>query len=348
MPRRRNRFAWYAWYPEDFYGDPLVRVMPLAARDAYRDLLDHSWRVGPLVDPPAVLAGLGRDPALWQAIRPCWRETPDGWVQPRLELEREEARGQSDRAIAANRTRWGIRQDSNPNPNGVQMVSTRAVESSPPPPPERASSLRSDATPLPPAARGVCTTQGGSLSAGIGQPDPSDGLRAAAAARPPHEPTSEPPEAQRAATALPGALDAKRRGPPNRKGKEPPPTRERCLEILRLEQPALAAIPELEQALGEWWDALSETRGKSTWATERAWRQMLRALAAEPGRALTAVRRCTEGSAAGPWLGIRPGLESTYRTGDQPHARDPRRTPFRPDGGRPGEGPEPQRKLNLL
>jgi hypothetical protein len=145
VARRKGRLHWFAWYPEDFHGDPLVRTMPPAARGAYRELLDHSWQVGPIVDPERVIRGLGWDPALWASdIRPCWTETPAGWIQKRLELERAEALGQSGRAVAANAVRWESKRNPNGPPNGLQR------QSSPPPEPEpEPETLQPPVAPLP-------------------------------------------------------------------------------------------------------------------------------------------------------------------------------------------------------
>lgn len=136
MARRRNRFEWYAWFPEDFHGDELVRLMTPAGRGAYRELLDHSWRVGPVVDPERCLRAWGWDPSLWESeIRCCWTSTTSGWVQRRLELERAEAKAQSDRAVAANRVRHA-------RPNGCANARANVgparvpLGSSPPPPPQ--------------------------------------------------------------------------------------------------------------------------------------------------------------------------------------------------------------------
>jgi len=128
--------AWFAWYPGDFAGDPLVRLMTLPARAAYRELLDLSWEVGPLKDPRAALTGLGYDAALWTAIAPCWRETDAGWVQERLERERDAALAQRGRARKANEKRWG-RSDPNGDPNGVDLHIPTGSSPPPPPPPQK-------------------------------------------------------------------------------------------------------------------------------------------------------------------------------------------------------------------
>lgn len=92
---------WYPWYPQDFRGDPKVALLNWRARAAYRELLDLSWGVGPIPDPVAALRAVGIPARLWDAVRPCWTEGPDGWVQKRLEIERNLADQRIERARAA-------------------------------------------------------------------------------------------------------------------------------------------------------------------------------------------------------------------------------------------------------
>jgi len=143
MARRRGRLEWYPWYPGDFYGDPLVRLMSAHGRGAYRELLDHAWQTGVLRDPERVLRSLGWDPALWEAeLRTCWYEAEGGgFGQQRLEAERANAMAQSARAVAANESRHGTspngpRNVHVPGPNGPQMEPGTCPSPPPPPPPQ--------------------------------------------------------------------------------------------------------------------------------------------------------------------------------------------------------------------
>lgn len=98
---------WFRWWPTDFAGDPRVRLMGWEARAAYRELLDLSWGVGPLPDPEGSLEALGLPRELWRSVAPCWTKTPSGWVQGRLERERELARKRATSARNAAGSRWG-------------------------------------------------------------------------------------------------------------------------------------------------------------------------------------------------------------------------------------------------
>lgn len=106
-----SEFPWYRWWVQDFAGDPRVRRMTPHARGAYRDLLDLSWGLGPLMDPVLELVSVGwprcEAVLLWDEIAPAWSYDPEaGWTQPRLEDERERARDRSAAARSSARARW--------------------------------------------------------------------------------------------------------------------------------------------------------------------------------------------------------------------------------------------------
>ena len=92
---------WYRWFPGDFAGNVRVRMMSWQARAAYRELLDASWGLGAIADPPALLRALGLPGELWEEVRPCWRETPEGWANGRLEDERGQGEARHKQAAKA-------------------------------------------------------------------------------------------------------------------------------------------------------------------------------------------------------------------------------------------------------
>jgi uncharacterized protein YdaU (DUF1376 family) len=92
---------WYRWFPGDFAGNVRVRMMSWQARAAYRELLDASWGLGAIADPPALLRALGLPGELWEEVRPCWRQTPEGWANGRLEDERGQGKARHQQAAKA-------------------------------------------------------------------------------------------------------------------------------------------------------------------------------------------------------------------------------------------------------
>jgi uncharacterized protein YdaU (DUF1376 family) len=96
-----SSLPWYRWFPGDFAGNVRVRMMSWEARAAYRELLDASWSLGPIEQPEALLRALGLPDGLWEQVAWCWTETDGGWVNHRLEVEREQSRSRHDRAAKA-------------------------------------------------------------------------------------------------------------------------------------------------------------------------------------------------------------------------------------------------------
>lgn len=92
---------WFRWFPSDFAGDIKVRLMRFEARAAYRELLDVAWELGPLPDPAAILRALGIPEELWEEVRGCWQQTEAGWINSRLEEEREQSETRHARASKA-------------------------------------------------------------------------------------------------------------------------------------------------------------------------------------------------------------------------------------------------------
>lgn len=331
-------------YPKDFWGDGRVQDLGSGLlRSAYLALLSWAWERGAVLpDPTASLRAMGFSPqeatSIWDSLRHLWIETSEGWTQARL--RRDFAADLAARAAASEggRNRW-----SGTSPEERSEAAAKAARA-------RHAMRGTLAEHLASECEVACEPSGSGSGSGSGVRPPHEspsgdsppsGLPSLAPDHPgaaPSEPasprsrvaafpetsdtgsTSEPSEVARSMAGLPEALESKRRGPPNRRGKEAPPTLARCLEILRAEHPLLQAVAGLPEALAEWYAALAETRGKKTWATERAWRLMLRRLESDPGHAVRAVQKATEGSAAGPWLGIEAALEHVHRSGNGTYA----------------------------
>ncbi len=115
-PSAKAQFAWLKWFPRDFASS--TRGWPLAARGAYRELLDAQWDLGTLpADPERLRELASARPTEWRTAWPyIERKFPivDGQRRnPRLETHREaalkeyEARRQA--AERTNQRRWGGR-----------------------------------------------------------------------------------------------------------------------------------------------------------------------------------------------------------------------------------------------
>lgn len=113
-----DKLPWYRWYPSDFMGSAHVQMMPPLARLAYRGLLDISWQIGPIIDPIIALESLGVSPDLWPHIRVCWTQTDEGWINQRLEAERDAAKTRSAMARHAVEAREARRGAPKPTPSG--------------------------------------------------------------------------------------------------------------------------------------------------------------------------------------------------------------------------------------
>ena len=115
---RSPQMAKMPWYPRDFAS--ATRGWPLAARGAYRELLDAQWDMGSLPEDPAELRAIvAATPAEWRIswkfVGPKFLIGEDGRRRnPRLEIHRSKAinqfKSQSEGGRAGNRNRWGARQ----------------------------------------------------------------------------------------------------------------------------------------------------------------------------------------------------------------------------------------------
>lgn len=113
---REKVLPWMKWFVRDYLA--ATRVMSLAERGAYTDLLFIEWDSGPLPAEPERLARLlGCTPAeleaVWPAIRGKFTDCLDGTgrlVNRRLETVRREgekaAELSGERASRAARARW--------------------------------------------------------------------------------------------------------------------------------------------------------------------------------------------------------------------------------------------------
>ena len=132
MSRKRpDRMTWLAMFPSDFFGSPDVLDMDGPGRGAYLILLLRSWQKGALLDPVDELVGQRYTRSLasklWGAVSLAWTETDGGWVQERLEDEREKALGQVKRSKDGHESRWGENRPLKVVPNSMPNVcQTRA------------------------------------------------------------------------------------------------------------------------------------------------------------------------------------------------------------------------------
>jgi uncharacterized protein YdaU (DUF1376 family) len=116
------------WYPRDFASS--TRGWPLAARGAYRELLDAQWDmggvdVGTLPDDEEILRGIvGATPAEWKVawryVEPKFPRVEEGRRNERLEEHRKVAVERFEKArkgaMTTNTKRWGQRS------NGIAVV----------------------------------------------------------------------------------------------------------------------------------------------------------------------------------------------------------------------------------
>jgi len=82
----------FQFYPGDWLSSTLG--MPWDVKGVYIDLLAWSWNNGPLPDNARwrqrIIGGDAKTvERLWFALRPRWTKTPDGWINLRLEKQRD-------------------------------------------------------------------------------------------------------------------------------------------------------------------------------------------------------------------------------------------------------------------
>jgi uncharacterized protein YdaU (DUF1376 family) len=121
---------WYRWFPGDFAGNVRVRMMTWQARAAYRELLDAAWGLGPIQDPADLLRALGLPGELWEEVRGCWMETPDGWTNDRLEDERGQSETRHKRASKAGAASAQVRISGKPKLSASSTQAQRELSSS--------------------------------------------------------------------------------------------------------------------------------------------------------------------------------------------------------------------------
>jgi uncharacterized protein YdaU (DUF1376 family) len=83
----------FSFYVRDWLADAKVRAMTNDARGVYIDLLAYCWQEGALPTDLAAIARIARlTPGafrrIWSQLEPCFRKTPDGFRQKRLDRER--------------------------------------------------------------------------------------------------------------------------------------------------------------------------------------------------------------------------------------------------------------------
>lgn len=103
-------------YVADYLSD--TRTLTLQQRGALIDLTVMQWTNGPLpIQPDRLAAMVGATPkewrGIWQAIRPWWTKTPDGYIREDIEQLRREseatyrAQAEAGRASAKKRRKKG-------------------------------------------------------------------------------------------------------------------------------------------------------------------------------------------------------------------------------------------------
>ncbi len=100
---------YFKFYPGDWLAD--TRDLTYAEKGAYIDLLAWSWKRGPLpLDPNRRARIIGASPrrfeAVWEGLASHWIENGKGFVNPRLERERDKAIRVSEAAKCAAIARW--------------------------------------------------------------------------------------------------------------------------------------------------------------------------------------------------------------------------------------------------
>ena len=100
---------WFPLYPTDYLAD--TRDLSAAAHGVYLLLLMESWIRGPLPDSPKRLRRWAADApekVVMMVLQRHWILKSDGWVNNRLEIERDKARAFSERQKANIIKRWSI------------------------------------------------------------------------------------------------------------------------------------------------------------------------------------------------------------------------------------------------
>lgn len=101
---------YFKFYAADWLAD--VLDLNLAERGAYITFIAWAWkRDKPLPLDSKLRANiLGVTPRqlqpIWRSVADHWEETPDGFINPRLESERTKARKRSESATASAGARW--------------------------------------------------------------------------------------------------------------------------------------------------------------------------------------------------------------------------------------------------
>jgi uncharacterized protein YdaU (DUF1376 family) len=115
MPRRAERSSAkktppaFQFYPGDWLASTLGMAWDL--KGIYVDFICWSWENGALPDDPAwrqrMIGGSAQSVAQrWAALRGRWRKTAKGWINPRLERQRQIQKHFSDRGKKGAAARW--------------------------------------------------------------------------------------------------------------------------------------------------------------------------------------------------------------------------------------------------
>ena len=121
---KRKRSPWFAFYPDDWIGG--TRIMSLAGRGAYLDLLAYQFTAGLIPkDDRTICRIIGAFPEEWEAIKgevlPKFEETEDGFVNRRLEKEAAERAEIRSKRVEAINKRWN-KQDTKEIQDGYKSI----------------------------------------------------------------------------------------------------------------------------------------------------------------------------------------------------------------------------------
>lgn len=119
--------------------DEAVGLMDGPEKGAHLLLCLRSAQAGPIKDPEKALRSMGFDSSVWEAVSEAWRETPEGWVQKRVEAERAlateriECARRAGKASAISRAKEEATPESNGRSTPVGSGVARHVERPLPP-----------------------------------------------------------------------------------------------------------------------------------------------------------------------------------------------------------------------
>jgi uncharacterized protein YdaU (DUF1376 family) len=99
---------WFPFYVDDFVASPKVARMSMEEVGVYLFLLCQQHQEGAVVWPCERIANAlrGHERSIEYVLAECFRETPEGWKNARLERIHGEQNAKSERAARAAKARW--------------------------------------------------------------------------------------------------------------------------------------------------------------------------------------------------------------------------------------------------